>query len=325
MTAWRLLRRYAAVIPGALALGLSLMLAGCSQDSDKVVVDFSKTMPVARPGDRASPNPPLRVAVAAMVSPRETLEIYRQLLTYLGDKLGKDLELVQRKTYAEVNELLGKGLIDLAFVCSGPYVTGKDRYGFVLLAVPVVHGHPTYSSYLIVNKESTFQKLEDLKGHTFAFTDPDSNTGRLVPLYWLAAMHTRPEVFFGRIIYTYSHDNSIMAVGRGLVDAVAVDGLIWDFYEIKNPAFTAKTRIIKKSEPFGIPPLVASRQFPPAERKRMQNVLFTMHQDPVGKKILAELMIDRFILPRDEWYDTVRQMEQYLVRLKEEPHAPPKP
>ncbi len=43
-----------------------------------------------------------------MVSPKETLELYRQLLTYLGQKTGKDLELVQRKTYGEVNELLGE-------------------------------------------------------------------------------------------------------------------------------------------------------------------------------------------------------------------------
>ncbi|MGB8993419.1 MAG: phosphate/phosphite/phosphonate ABC transporter substrate-binding protein [Desulfobaccales bacterium] len=325
MSALRFLLKSARLVPGVVALGLALMMAGCGQDSDKVVVDFSKTMPVARPGDRSSPHPPLRVAVAAMVSPKETLELYRQLLTYLGHKLGKNLELVQRKTYGEVNELLGKGLIDLAFICSGPYVTGKDRYGFVLLAVPEVHGHPTYSAYLIVNKESAFHRLEDLRGHTFAFTDPDSNTGRLVPLYWLAAMHTRPEKFFGRILYTYSHDNSIMAVARGLVDGATVDGLIWEYYEGKNPAFTAKTRIIKKSEPFGIPPLVASRQFPPADRERIQHVLFTMHRDPEGKRILTELMIDRFIPPRDEWYDTVRQMEQHLVRLRDEPHAPSKP
>jgi phosphonate transport system substrate-binding protein len=325
MTLLRLLFRSAGLAAGVLALGMALMISSCSRDSDKVVVDFSKTVPVARPGDRTSTNPPLRVAVAAMVSPKETLEIYRQLLTYLGHKTGKDLELVQRKTYGEVNELLGKGLIDLAFVCSGPYVTGKDKYGFILLAVPVVHGQPTYSSYLIVNKESAFHRLEDLKGHTFAFTDPDSNTGRLVPLYWLAVMHTRPEKFFGRMLYTYSHDNSIMAVRRGLVDAAAVDGLIWDFYEKKNPAFTAKTRIIKKSQAFGIPPLVASRQFPPADREQIQNLLLAMHQDPEGKKILAELMIDRFIPPRDELYDTVRQMEQQLARLKDEPLAPTKP
>jgi phosphonate transport system substrate-binding protein len=309
----------------ALTAGLLLLANGCSDDTEKVTVDFSKTVPVARPGTQGTANPPLRVAVAAMVSPKETLEIYRQLLTYLGDKTGKSLELVQRKTYGEVNELLGKGLIDLAFVCSGPYVTGKERYGFVLLAVPEVSGHPTYSAYLIVNKESGFQRLEDLKGRTFAFTDPESNTGRLVPLAWLAALNTTPEAFFGRIIYTYSHDNSIMAVARGLVDGAAVDGLIWDYYAKKNPAFTSKTRVIKKSEPFCIPPLVASRQFPAADRERIQKLLFGMHQDPEGKKILTELMIDRFIPVRDEWYDSVRKMEQRFHRLQEEPHAPPKP
>ena len=152
MTLLRLLLRSASLAPGVLALGLALTIGGCSRDSDKVAVDFTKTVPVARPGDQGSANPPLRVAVAAMISPKETLEVYRQLLTYLGHKLGKDVELVQRKTYGEVNELLGKGLIDLGFICSGPYVTGKDRYGFVLLAVPEVHGHPTYSAYLIVNQ-----------------------------------------------------------------------------------------------------------------------------------------------------------------------------
>jgi phosphonate transport system substrate-binding protein len=307
------------------ATALLLLAGGCSDNTEKVTVDFSKTVPVARPGAQGPAHSPVRVAVAAMVSPKETLELYRQLLTYLGHKLGREVELVQRKTYGEVNELLGKGLIDLAFVCSGPYVTGKDKYGFVLLAIPEVHGHPTYSAYLIVNKESPFQRLEDLKGRTFAFTDPDSNTGRLVPLAWLAALNTTPEAFFGRIIYTYSHDNSIMAVARGLVDGATVDGLIWDYYEKKNPAFTSKTRVIKKSELFCIPPFVASRQFPAADRERIQNLLFGMHQDPEGKKILTELMIDRFIPPQDEWYNSVRQMEKQLNRLKDEPHAPPKP
>jgi phosphonate transport system substrate-binding protein len=139
MMSLRFIRKYAGLALGFFALGQVFLLTGCSGDSDKITVDFTKTVPVARPGDQKSGNPPLRVAVAAMVSPKETLELYRQLLTYLGYKTGKDLELVQRKTYGEVNELLGKGLIDLAFICSGPYVTGNDRYGFILLAVPEVH------------------------------------------------------------------------------------------------------------------------------------------------------------------------------------------
>jgi len=305
------------MIFGILVLALVFGAYGCGGDSDRVVVDFSQTVPAARPGEQPSPVPPLRVAVSSMISPKETFDQYRQLLAYLARHMGKDLEFVQRKTYGEIDELLGKGLIDMAFICSGPYVSGKDRYGFELLAIPQVRDSHFYCSYLIVNRDSPFHQLEDLKGRSFAFTDPESNTGRLVPTYWLAQMNERPETFFGRIIYTYSHDNAILAVARGLVDGAAVDGLIWEFYQAKNPAFTSKTRIIKKSEPYGMPPLVASRQLSGAEKVRIRELLLGMQQDPEGKRILAELMIDRFLPPQEEWYDSLRQMYQHLARLQD--------
>ncbi|HEX9882910.1 MAG TPA: phosphate/phosphite/phosphonate ABC transporter substrate-binding protein, partial [Desulfobaccales bacterium] len=212
--------------------------------------------------------------------------------------------------------------IDLAFICSGPYASTKDRYGFVPLAVPEVQGNTSYRAYLIVNRSSHFQRFQDLKGQTFAFTDPDSNTGRLVPTFWLAELNQRPETFFQHIIYTYSHDNSILAVARGLVAAAAVDGLVWEYYQATNPVFTSKTRIIKKSEAYGIPPLVVSRHLPAAEREQLQQALLTMHLDPEGRKILAELMIDRFLPLQEEWYEPIRSMQRYLAHLKEQPHAP---
>jgi phosphonate transport system substrate-binding protein len=255
----------------------------------------------------------LKVAVGAMVSPKETFVHYRQLLDYLGNRLGMDVELFQRKTYGEISELVGNGGIDLAFICSGPYATGKGKYGFELLATPEIQGSHFYQSYLIVNRDSPIGRLEDLRGQTFAFTDPDSHTGKLVPTHWLAEMNERPETFFGKAIYTYSHDNSILAVARGLVDGAAVDGLIWDFYQRRNPSLTAATRVVRKSGPFGIPPLVASGAFSSELKGPVRKILLSMHEDPEGAKILGELMIDRFVVPQDGWYDSIRQLEQELV------------
>ncbi len=68
-----------------------------------------------------------------MVSPKETFVHYRELLTYMGEKLNRKVQLVQRKTYGEINELLGKGEIDLAFLCAGPYAMEKDKYALELL------------------------------------------------------------------------------------------------------------------------------------------------------------------------------------------------
>jgi phosphonate transport system substrate-binding protein len=296
-----------------MAILVLLFLYGCTQEGDTRVVDFSKTIPVARPGAGASSRPSLRVAVGAMVSPKETFVYYRQLLDYLGNKLGREVELVQRKTYGEVNELIGKGQIDLAFICSGPYATGKGKYGFELMATPEVQGSHFYHSYLIVNQDSRIERLEDLKGRVFAFTDPESHSGKLVPTFWLAEKQERPESFFGKVIYTYSHDNSILAVAKGLVDGAAVDGLIWEFYQHKNPALTSLTRVIRKSEAYGIPPVVASHSLPPELKEPVQKLLLAMHEDPEGQKILRELMIDRFVAPQEQWYDSIRQLEQKVA------------
>jgi phosphonate transport system substrate-binding protein len=294
-------------------LAMLIAVYGCSGDSDAVVVDFSKTVAVERPASPDLESARLRVAVAAIISPKETFIFYRQLLDYIGAKLGREIEFVQRKTYGEINELLAKGQIEMAFICSGPYAFGKEKYGIELLATPQVQNSHFYQSYLIVNKNSVFRSLADLRGRIFAFTDPDSNSGKLVPTVWLAQMGEKPETFFRKTIYTYSHDNAILAVARGLVDGAAVDGLIWEYFHQKNPIFTSKTRIIRKSEPYGIPPIVASKALTLQLKTLIRQELFAMHQDPEGRKILHELLIDRFINPRDEWYDSIRKINLNLV------------
>jgi phosphonate transport system substrate-binding protein len=298
---------------------------GCGGDGDAKFVDLSKVVAIEQPKDLPAGGRSLRVAVAAMISPKETFVYHRQILDYIGKRLDRDVKLVQRKTYAQIDELFEKNQIDLAFICSGPYAIGKEKYGFELLATPEVQGSHFYKAYLIVNKDSPFQRFEDLRGRIFAFTDPDSNTGKLVPTYWLAQMQERPETFFAETINTFGHDNSILAVAWGLADGAAVDGLIWEYHDQKNSTFTSRTRIIKKSEPYGIPPLVAQRYLPAELKERIRQLLFSMHQNPEGQRILNKLMIDRFVAPQEEWYEPIRKMKEKMASLDEGPHGFEKP
>lgn len=121
----------------------------------------------------------LKIAVGAIISPTKSLVFYEDIFDYIGEKLGREVEMVQRKTYAEVNFLMKEGLIDAAFVCSRPYVEGHRDFGMELLCVPMCFGKTEYCSYFIVHKDSPIQNLEELRGKVFAFSDPLSNTGRL--------------------------------------------------------------------------------------------------------------------------------------------------
>lgn len=304
------LGKFKRIIPAVLFVPLFFL--ACERPDEKVAyVDFTNTVNAGEvmrtPGEEA-----LRIAVAAMVSPRETASYYDAMMKYVGKKLGSPVEMVQRKTYREVNLMLESRELDLAFVCSGPYVSGKRKFGMELLAAPMLYGNTTYRAYVIVHAQSGIEDFEGLRGRSFAFTDPASNTGRLVPVYMLSRMGETPESFFGKTVFTYSHDNSIKAVSKGFVDGASVDGLIWEYYRDKNPDFVRDTRVIHRSPPYGIPPVVVHPRASLDFKERLREVFLSMHEDPEGKAILQGLKIERFIVPEDSSYDSVREMQDWL-------------
>lgn len=261
---------------------------------------------------------PLRVAVSAVISPQGTVESYTPLLDYIAEQLGRPVELVQRPTYAEVNRLIELGQVDVAFVCTGAYLIGEREFGMEILAAPVVNGEADYHSWLIVPAQSAAQSIADLRGKTFAFTDPLSHTGRLYPTYLVYQLGERPETFFGRAFFTYSHDAAIRAVASGLADGAAVDSLIYIHLIQREPDLESRLRVIHKSPPFGIPPVVVSPNIRPQLRAELQAIFLSMHEDPAGQAALAELEIDRFTVLQPSDYDSARELENFLARLAPE-------
>jgi phosphonate transport system substrate-binding protein len=259
---------------------------------------------------------PLRIAVAAMISPEETLSVYQELMDYIAAKLGRPVEIKQRRTYQEVNDMLGAGKLDAAILCSGPYVHAKRRYGVELLAVPVINGSPTYRSYIIVPQSSTAASLEELHRKRFAFTDPLSTSGYLYPVYALTVRGRQPASFFAKTLFTYSHDNSIEAVAEGVVDGAAVDSLIYDYLQTTNPTLVARTRIIHLSPPMGAQPVGVPRNLDPETKQALRELFLGLELDPTGRGILKKLGVDRFIPGDDSLYDSIRKMLQVVEGAK---------
>src|SRR5450756_1071334 len=130
---------------------------------------------VLGPGAEAA-DKPIRFGLTAAVV-RDNLDLYERWAAYLGRKVVRPVELVQRRTYREAMEMLETGEHDFAWICSFPYAKFRDSKVFGLMAVPVFEGEPLYRSYVIVHKLSSQRTLADLEGRVFAYSDPDSNSG----------------------------------------------------------------------------------------------------------------------------------------------------
>ncbi len=256
----------------------------------------------------------LRFGVAAMIAPKETLSSYRQILYYISDKIHRPVQMVQRKSYTEMDELLRTRNVEIAMLCSGPYVTDHDQFGAELLVAPVMYGKPFYHSYIIVHKDASFKKMEDLRGKTFAMSDPKSNSGCLVPSFMLAQEGETMDSFFSKHLFSGHHSKSIEMVAKKEVDGAAVDHLVWEYLNKKKSKYVLNTQVIIKSPEYGMPPIAVHPDIDPLLKKKLRDILLNMHNDSVGREVLEKIYVDKFIVPPDSNYDSVRAMIKWIDR-----------
>jgi phosphonate transport system substrate-binding protein len=290
-----------------------LTLTGCSEGEKPQKVSLKERGVIS--AEQKDNGRHIRFAVGGMITPKKGLAYYKNFLNYISEQVGEHVDFVDREDYAEINNMLDKGNLDLAFVCSGPYVDGHKEFGLELLVAPQAYGATVYYSYIIVKKNSSVKSFQELRGKKFAFTDPLSNTGKLVPTYMLAKMNETPDSFFQNYVFVKSHDNAIKAVAQGLVDGAAVDSLIWEYLNRTGAEFTSKTTIIEKSPPFGIPPVVVPKTMDARLKQRLKQIFLNAHTDDEGREILDKMMIDKFVEVDDHAYDSVREMKSWLASL----------
>ena len=218
------------------------------------------------------------------------LQLWRE---HLASVLGMSVEFVQRGSYAQVMDVLRTGRADFAWICGYPYVMHQRE--LTLVAVPQWRGRPLYQSYLIVDARSAARSVADLRGRTFAYSDPLSNSGFLYVQHLLRSRGDDPAAFFGRSFFTHSHRHVVDAVADGLADGGAVDGYVWETLAELHPELTRRTRVLQRSPDFGFPPVAAGAATAPADVNRFAAALLGMDAHPLGRRVLAELRLDRFV------------------------------
>lgn len=226
---------------------------------------------------------------------------------YLEARLGVAIEFLPRNSYRETMDLLHQGRLDFAWLCDYPFLYLRDLVR--LLAVPLNRGRPYYRAYLLVHADNPApQGMADLKGAVFAYSDPYSNTGYLVPRYQVRQLGEDPNSFFRKTFFTWSHRKAVEAVASGMADGASMDSFVWDTLTRIKPGLTGRTRIIAASPEFGFPPFAAHRAVSAADFAAMQGGLLGMQNDEAGRQLLEQLNLTGFIAGERRLYDGVVRM-----------------
>lgn len=288
-------------------VGLSIVLAGCAGPARPDVVE--RAPPPAPDGA------PIYVAMSAAFVSDAGVEVYEEITAYLEARTGRDFEFVTGLAYETIDAMVAEGAVGIAFVCGYPYVLGRDRPEpvYELLAAPVMAaprygGRPVYFSDLIVRAGSRFETIEDLEGARFVYNEETSNSGYNMPRAYMIehGLDRDGGGFFGEVVRSGSHEESIRMVAEGEADASFVDSLVLDYDRARGEAHAKGVRVIDSMGPAAVPPAVASTRLPAAIREQVRDVLLGMDEDERGRAILRKARLTEFVAVADDHYDDIR-------------------
>lgn len=176
----------------------------------------------AQPAWRAQ-FPELVFAVIPAENATGVTERYQGFIEDLSRTLGTRVTLRIANDYAAVIEGQRAGNIHIAMYGPSAFaralMTGARLEAF---AIEVNRdGTRGYYSVFYVRANAPFQNIQDLRGRNLGLVDPNSTSGNNVPRFALHRMGINPDQFFGRVVFTGSHENAVIALQQGTVDVAA--------------------------------------------------------------------------------------------------------
>ncbi|MDD5029364.1 MAG: PhnD/SsuA/transferrin family substrate-binding protein [Rhodoferax sp.] len=253
---------------------------------------------------------PIRIGI-----PHKTLALDYFLIdefrVYLESRLSHPVEAVVHGRFNNTTAEMVRAKLEFAWVTDYPDSQFMDHVQ--LLAVPMYNGQPSAKSYTIVSALNVHTtSLGQLRGSVFAFADRQANGSYLDVRYHLLTAGENPDRFFKRMFFTRSHKDVIKAVALGLAHAGAVDSVIWDRMVTDQPDLTKRARVIAQSPVYGAPAFIANRNADPVDVQKVQHLLLSMDQDPVGKELLKRMRVDAFVVGDERIYQRQLQMRRAL-------------
>ena len=265
-------------------------------------------------GKPRSTGPALRVGFVPSENVQQVAQNAQPIVEILHKKLGMEVEPFVAVDYTGVIEALRAKKLDIAFLTPASYVLAKNEADIQVVLKSHRKGLASYYAAIITRADSGINSIKDLRNKTFAFGDPLSTTGHIIPKKMFLENGIDPNKDFKNVLYSGGHDATVLAVLNRKVDAGATfanfpDGkdAAWVQY-LKNPEEQKQIRAIAYSEAIPADNLVFRAGLDPALGKKIQEIFLELSRDPAGQKMLRDLyQIDGFVPATDQDYESVRE------------------
>ncbi|MCB0349818.1 MAG: phosphate/phosphite/phosphonate ABC transporter substrate-binding protein [Bdellovibrionales bacterium] len=261
---------------------------------------------------------PIKFFMVPSVDTKLLEDAAQKLKIYLEKNTPYKYKISIPSSYVAVVEAFGTNRADVSAINTFGYLLAHDKYGAQARLNFIRFGSSSYQSQIIARKDSKINKLEDINGKKFAFVDPSSTSGYLMPAKLFLDHHIKPS----DTMFAQKHDNVVTMVYQGQVDAGATyhspmtDGKIEDarrLVKTQFPDIEEKVKIVALTDKIPNDPIIFRKDVSNDIQDTISDALINFQKTETGKDIFYKVYgATGIVKTSDMQYDSVREMLKAL-------------
>lgn len=258
---------------------------------------------------------PLTIGVIPSEDTEQVAATFEPIAAYVGEELGVEAELYTATDYSGIIEAMRSGEAEVAWLGPLSYVLAAQRANAEAVAVQLTEEgteNPTYQSFIITQRDSDVQSLQDLQDGSFAFVDPTSTSGNLFPRKAFTDAGMNPDEDLAEATFAGGHDASALAVANGDVDAGAVASTTYESMVAEGILSEDQVRIVWESDPIPESPIAVRGDLSQEAKDRIGRAFISMRPEDVGEEEISPDGAVGYVAAKDSDYDVIRKLARSL-------------
>jgi len=266
---------------------------------------------------------PIKIYFTPSVEAKKIEDHSKTIKKYLEVNTPYKYKVASPTSYIAVIEAFGTKRADVAALNTFGYILAQEKYGVEARIIFLRYGSDTYKAQIITKNDNKINSMKDLDKKKFAFVDPSSTSGYLLPLKMFKDAGIAPS----ETVFASRHDNVVTMIYQGQVDAGATfysppeKGKIQDarrLVKTQYPDVEEKIKILQLSEPIPNDPIVFRKDVPEEMKSTIINTLEKFIKTKDGKDAFYAIYgATNFRKASDKDYDVVRKMLKTIGKSAE--------
>ena len=260
----------------------------------------------------------LRFAIIPAEKTTNEIAGYQPLLALLTETTGIPVESVIYDSYAATVLALVHERLDIAMLGAISYIKARNKNPNIQAFASVSRKPGIFQpagshfySLLIVNADSSFHRISDIRGTTLALQNQGSTSGYLVPhKLFSKEVNTALNQYFSTILYSGGHDRTLFAVLDKRVDAGFLSS-----HRLQNMLHNGMLkpddiRILWTSPLIPLNPFVMQKNICDPLKEKIKQTFLNIQSYSKGRELMRNIHIDGFITITDSDYNIIRHIER---------------